>query len=150
MPKDLNSLPPISDPSHQWGVAEADYDGSPLFIRFNGTAKQWMGHADLPIKLGFAIPLNSPAEHGLPNPDENEALHAVEDIIIRNVEAATKAIHVLALTMGAMKEFVFYIPAGVDIKTIHKTIQQSVTTHDVQCMAVNEPEWDSFRQFSPD
>ena len=109
-----------------------------------------MGHSGLPIKLGFAIPLNSPNENGLPDPDENWQLNDVEDVILREVEAGTKGIHVLALTDGTMKEFVFYIPRGADIKKIHEKIQESVSTHDVQCMALEEPKWDSYRQFTPD
>jgi hypothetical protein len=149
-PKDLSTLPAISDASHHWGIAKAGNDGSPLLIRFNKSAEEWVGHSGLPIKLGFAIPLNSPNENGLPDPDENRQLNDVEDVILREVEAETKGIHVLALTDGTMKEFVFYIPRGADIKKIHEKIQESVSTHDVQCMALEEPKWDSYRQFTPD
>ncbi|MCA9210238.1 MAG: DUF695 domain-containing protein [Planctomycetales bacterium] len=147
-PKELSALPGISDASHHWGIAKAEYGGSPLLIRFNKSAEEWVGNAGLPIKLGFAIPLNLPNENGLPDPDENQQLNDVEDVILREVEAGTKGIHVLALTNGMMKEFVFYIPRGADIQRIHEMIQESVSTHDVQCMALEEPEWDSYRQFT--
>jgi hypothetical protein len=53
------------------------------------------------------------------------------------------------LTTGVMKEFVFYIPRDIDIKAIHESIQAAVSTHEVQCMAVMEPKWDSYVQFAP-
>lgn len=146
----MNELPAISDPCHQWGVAESGYDGSPLIIRFNSTAQEWVAHPDLPIKLGFAIPLNHPNETGLPHPDENEQLNQIEDVILREVEARARGMHVLALTTGTMKEFIFYVDTGADIKTIHETVQSHVSTHDVQCMAVEEPAWDSYKEFVPD
>ena len=87
-------------------------------------------------------------EGGLPDPYENEQLIDVEDAIIREIESRTQALQALALSTGVMKEFVFYVPNGTDILTIHETVQAAVTTHEVQRMAVNEPKWDSYRQFS--
>lgn len=146
---ELSTLPLLSHDSHNWGVAQAAIDSSPLIIRYNASAQIWAGHAELPIKLGFAVPLNSPNEGGLPDPDENEQLNDVEDTIVREIEARTRALHALALTTGLMKEFVFYVPRGTDIKSIHEAVRAAVTTHEVQCMAVNEPNWDSYRQFAP-
>jgi hypothetical protein len=149
-PKDIRSLPAITAPSHTWALAEGKYDGAPLFVRFSTSAKEWCGHPDLPIKLGFAVPLNLPSEGGLPDPAENEQLDDIEDTIRREVAAKTKGVHALVLTTGIMKEFVFYIPRGVDIRTLHEAIQAAAPTHEVQCMAVTEPQWDSFKEFSPD
>ncbi len=146
---DIATLPQLTQDSHSWGVAQAEVDSSPLIIRYNESAQSWVGHSELPIKLGFAIPLNSPNEGGLPDPGENEQLNDIEDTIVREIEARTRALHALALTTGVMKEFVFYIPRGTDIKSIHEGIQTSVATHEVQCMAINEPKWDSYRQFAP-
>jgi len=146
---DISTLPKLSDDSHSWGVAQADVDSSPLIIRYNESAQSWVGHPELPIKLGFAIPLNSPNEGGLPHSDENEQLNDIEDIAVREIEARTQSLLAMVLTTGVMKEFVFYIPKGTDIKSIHEAIQSAVTTHEIQCMAINEPKWDSYRQFAP-
>lgn len=148
MARDLGALPYISDPSYKWSVRETNYDGAPLFIRCNITAEEWIGHAQLPIKLGFAVPLQLSNEHGLPNLNENETLNTVEDLIIRYLNTQTRGIHALVLTTGKMKEFVFYIPRNVDIQAIHENIRQSVLEHNVQCMAVEEPNWESFQLFS--
>jgi hypothetical protein len=148
--RDINRLPSVADELSPWTVAKAQYDGSPLIIRYSRVAIDWMGHPDLPIKLGFAISLNSPNHGGLPDPAENQELNEIEDIILREVDAITSGIHALVLTTGIMKEFVFYIPRDVDIKKIHKSIQDAVTTHDVHCIAVNEPTWDSFKSFTPE
>jgi hypothetical protein len=146
---DISTLPKLSDHSQSWGVAQANVDSSPLIIRYNESARRWLGHPELPIKLGFAIPLNSPNEGGLPDPDENEELNDIEDVVVSEIESRTRALQAMALTTGVMKEFVFYIPKGVDIKSIHEAIQAAVATHEVQCMAMNEPKWDSYRQFAP-
>lgn len=59
----------------------------------------------------------------MPDPDENEQLNDIEDSILREIEARTRAIHALALTNEVMKELVFHIPTGVDIKSIHEAVQ---------------------------
>lgn len=147
--KNILELPPISDESHTWGVAQGKYGGAPLIVRFSQTAKEWCAHPELPIKLGFAIPLNSPDEGGFPDRAENEQLNDIEDTICREVAERTKGLHALVLTTGVMKELIFYIPRGVDIKTLHEAIQALVSTHEVQCMAVHEPKWDSYKEFCP-
>jgi hypothetical protein len=147
--KSLKDLPSITSDDYSWGVAQADYDGSPLIVRFNSTAKEWQGHTDLPIKLGFAIPLNSPNEGGLPDPAENQQLNDIEDIVCKEVAERAQGLQVLALTMGTMKEIVFYIAPGADIKTIHESVQAKVKTHEVQCMAEMESNWDTYGSFVP-
>src|SRR5687768_12331917 len=62
---DLSAVPPISSEAHIWSVAKATYDESPLIVRFNSGAKEWVGHKALPIKLGFAVPLNAPNDGGV-------------------------------------------------------------------------------------
>lgn len=147
MTGELDPLSYIEDPSYKWSICETDYGGKPLFVRRNVTAEEWIGHAELPVKLGFAVPLELSNEYGLPNPEESEVLNAVEDLIIHYLNSQTRGIHALVLTTGRMKEFVFYIPHNVDIQAIHENIKQSVPEHDVQCMAVNEPDWESFQLF---
>jgi hypothetical protein len=146
--KDLNTLPPISFEGHTWSVARATYDNSPVIVRFNSSAKQWIGHKALAIRLGFAIPLNAPNDGGLPNPEENQQLNDVEDAILREVDVNAKGIYAFVVTTGTMKEFVFYITENVDIAAIHKAIQHAVSTHEVQCMAVKDPGWDAYKKIT--
>lgn len=147
--KDISLLPALSSDDLKWGVAQAVYGGSPLIVRFNSSASEWAGHPALPIKLGLAVPLNSPVEGGLPEPAENQQLDAIEDVIVREVEARTKGVHALVLTTGMMKEYVFYVPRETDFPGIHRAIQAAVHTHEVQCVGEHEPKWDSYKQFSP-
>ncbi len=146
---DIKSLPSLPDDQHKWSVAEAGLDSSPLIIRCNVSARDWVGSDLLPIKLGFAIPLNAPNEGGLPDPEENAQLAEIEETVVREVAARTPGVFALVLTTGVMREYVFYVPRDVDIEAIHRSIQSRVATHDVQCMAVVESDWASYSQFAP-
>lgn len=149
--KELNirSLPRLTDNDHPWGVAMFEIESGPLIIRYSEAARKWMGHSRLPIKLGFAIPLNAPVEGGLPTPEENEQLNEIEDLIVGEIESRTIAFHAMTLTTGTMKEFIFYIPQRVDIATLHQAIQAGAKGHTVQCMAEREPSWETCENYLP-
>lgn len=148
--KSVEMVPPVTSDDYRWSILETTYDGDPLLIRLNATAKEWLGHPSLGIRLGFAVPLNAPNEGGLPTSEENRELNEVEDVILQEFEARTRGVYALALTTGVMREFVLYVGADADIAAIHEAIRQRVTTHEVQCMAVKDPAWDTYTQFAPD
>ena len=141
---DIGTLPAIMPDGNDWSVSLVDDDG-PWIIRFNHSAEPWVGHSSLPVKLGFAIPLIKSNPGGMPDPEENKALVAVEDVIKSAVQDATIGVHVVTNTTGIMKELLFYIPKNVDIKTLHESLVAAVATHDVQCIAEMEPKWPTYK-----
>jgi hypothetical protein len=139
-------IPPLAE--QRWTVAQGDYGGNPLLVRFNEAGRELVGHPGLPIKLGFAVPLHRPHEGGLPDAQENEELAAVEDLVAQRVLAAAVGLHAMTLTTGIMKEYVFYITPGLDIAGLHAALRKDVSSHELQCMATEEPGWESFREFT--
>ena len=146
-PKSVNDLPPVSAHEGKWSVAMGEIEDGPVIVRKNETAKRWAKHPDLPVKLGFAVPLNTPNPGGLPMPDENEQLDEIEDVVSRTLDDAVVGIPVMVITTGQMKEFIFYIREGADIAALHEKLMQLVTTHEIQCIAEMEREWDTFFAF---
>ncbi|MCA8972580.1 MAG: DUF695 domain-containing protein, partial [Planctomycetes bacterium] len=88
-------------------------------------------------------------EGGLPDAAENEALDAIEDLVVQRVLASVVGMHAMTLTDGVMKEIVFYIAPGLDIASLHEALRGEVVSHDLQCMAVKERSWRSFRMLVP-
>jgi hypothetical protein len=144
--KNINSLSKIQ---HKWAIGEAQYRGVPLIIRYSETAKEWLSHPELSVKLGFAIPLSNPIKKDLSRLEENSIIDAIEDIICREVFKRAVGLQALALTTDKVKELVFYIRPGADIAEIHAIVQQQVSTHEIQCLATKEPGWDSYKEFTP-
>jgi hypothetical protein len=139
-------IPPPGE--QRWSVAQGDHGGSPVLVRFNVAARELAGHPGLPIKLGFAVPLQRPNEGGLPDADENAELAAIEDLIVERVLTDAVGLHAMTLTTGVMKEYVFYIAPGLDIAGLHAALRKAVSSHDVQCIAIEDPRWKSFRDFT--
>jgi hypothetical protein len=48
-----------------------------------------------------------------------------------------------------MKELAFYIAPGADIAKLHADLRETVSSHDVRCIAVEEPGWKSYWDFAP-
>lgn len=137
------------DPSNdRWMLAETETDTGPVLVRINATAKNYLAQPELSVRLAFAMALKNSTGTGYPDPDENDRLSAVEDRIIAVVAAGAVGIHVLTLTDAKMKELVFYIQPGADIPVMHKELLRDVKTHKVQCMAVHDPDWETYRAFA--
>jgi hypothetical protein len=131
----------------RWSVIHARLDDDEILLRINDTAKKWVGHPEMNLKLGFAIPLNQPRPGDLATAEENKVLQEIEDLIYDTVAKRCTGMPVLVITDGRMKEFVFYIVPGPDLKQIHLGIQDLVKTHEVQCIGVIEKKWDSYVYF---
>lgn len=138
----------LTDDGDLWSVIQASTADDPMLVRVNRNAKRWAKHPALSIRVGFAIPLNQPSPLGLPDSLENFALNQMEDRILSYLKSCGPAIHVLSITTGTLKEFVFYIENGDSVAGIHEKLRAETTTHDVQCMAEHDPKWAVYGSFS--
>lgn len=141
----IDNLNPNTD---KWSVLQGSADDGPMLIRINTSAQNWAQHPLLNIRVGFAVPLNQPNPGGLPDASENLVLNQLEDVISGYMSASGPAIHALSITTGTFKEFVFYMQNSDAIPGIHQTLQTEITSHDVQCMAEHDPEWDVYKSFT--
>lgn len=133
-----------------WRVAQGAIQGSPAIVRVNDNLKPFVGKSDHTLKIGFAIPLNSPNPGGLPTPEENEQLGPIEDRIVQVLRESGSVVEALAITMGTFKEFVFYTKPkrSTDVQAIHERLMDQIKTHEVQCYAEVEPKLDTYRQWA--
>lgn len=140
-----------TDPEqHTWSVTETDYNGVPLSVRINESARAFVGDPEFGIKLGFAVPLKSTNDTNLPASSEEQALTELEDRIIATVADGAEGIHVMTLANAHMKELVFYIKEGADIDEMYASLRDSEANYDVQCHADRDRQWDAFTAFLPD
>jgi hypothetical protein len=147
----FKKYPPInelSDDEDLWSVMQASTVDGPVLVRVNTSAKRWSKHPSLGTRVGFAIPFEHPNSEAGSVPFENAALNQMEEKMLSYLKSAGPAIHVLTITTGTFKEFVFYIQNGGAIGSIHEKLRAETTSHDVQCMAVRDSEWTVYASFS--
>jgi hypothetical protein len=138
----------LNSDDEKWSVCEASAASGPLVIRVNETARQWIKHPELGIRVGFAIPLNKPNPGALPESTENFALNQIEDNILAYLKSFGPAIHVLSITTGTFKEFVFYIKNGDIIPDAHQKMKAEIKSHDVQCVSEYDAKWTVYSSFA--
>jgi len=139
--KKMKDLEDLADHDHRWSVLEAKNESGPMFIRINDSAKDWVSHPKLNIRVGFAVPLKSPNPGGLPAPEENALLGEVEDFLNDLMKKTGPALQVLAITAGTFKEFVFYMQNAGSIELVHKQAMAKYPALDIQCYGENDPDW---------
>ena len=128
-------------------MLEASTDDGPMLVTINTTAQRWAKHPSLGIRVGFAIPLNEPDPGGFATSSELSQIDQIDEEILRYVNASGPAIHVLTITTGIFKEFVYYIENGDAVAGIHEKLLRQTFTHNVQCIAIFDPEWETYDSF---
>jgi len=146
--KKEKSLAGLTDENQKWSVIEAENELGPILVRVNNSAIEWAKHPELNIRVGFAIPLNSPNPGGLPDAEENLLLNEIEDGLCELLKKTSSSIQVLAITTGQFKEFVFYIQNGNGIEGAHKKAISQFSTHEIQCVGENDPDWQVYDEWA--
>jgi hypothetical protein len=140
------NTPPFPSQS-SWSVHEGHLNGRPIFVRKNQAAKEFTGHRDYRFRVGVAVPLREPKDNGLPTNDEMNQLNSIEDALTEALEANQESLHVLAITTGGMREFVFYTRNPQMARTVIETARTATSTHEVQGYVQEDPSWTVFKQF---
>ena len=86
-----------------------------------------------------------PDDRGFPSETENQRLFEIEDIAERL--AGERAIFVGALSTASMRELIFYTNQSEWIAAYHRDLQHAVAGHEVQMMAQQDPEWNTYFTF---
>jgi hypothetical protein len=131
-----------------WTVSKGLHGGQPIVLRVNADARQLAGHAEYKFRIGVAVPLRCPGENGLPTPEENLEINAIEDLLCEGFERDRAALHAVAIATQGMKEFVFYTKAPKEAAQTFEEIRTKVTTHELQCVIAEDGQWSVYKQLA--
>jgi hypothetical protein len=141
------SAPPFPSEA-SWTVNEGQLNGRPIFVRRNESAKAFAGHRDYRFRVGVAVPLRNPNGNGLPTDDEMNQLNSIEDALTQALEANQDSLHVLAITTGGMREFVYYTRNPQGARSTIECAQAVASSHEIQNYIEEDPHWKVYKQFS--
>ncbi len=111
-------------PEDQWRVSRREVEGHPMFVRVNTSAKKYVGHPQLPHRLGIAIPLHAPNPHGLPGDEELAQLNDIEEALFDAIARDGRA--VLIITTSGMREFVSYVNSAQRGELIVEALRRDI------------------------
>ena len=134
-------------PESKWTVLQGEHQGRAMVVRRNETAKT-LDRARYPHRVGVAVPLRAPDSAGLPTQAEADQLNQIEDALVARLESDAAAVHVLVVTMGGVREFVFYAKdPAVANRHLH-AVRAGTASHELQSYVENDPTWTVYGQFS--
>jgi hypothetical protein len=136
--------PPADLPAEDiWSLRESEVDGEPMIMRINTTAREYLGHPELPVRLGIALPLNAPNRRGLPDEPETRELDAIEGGIFEAVDPHGRVVFVV--TTSGMREVVSYVRTAAHAEEIVARVRAIAGTHEVHYYIEDDPEWEEFQ-----
>ena len=98
-------------------------------------------------RVGVAVPLNAPDPDGLPTRNEARLLADIEDALVAALHAGSEAVHLLVLTTGGMREFVFHTTSPETVGTAIAEVAARFPSHQVQWFQEEDPDWEVYSQF---
>ena len=122
--------------------------GKPLFARRNDSASDLAGHPQYRFRIGVALPLKNPNEHGFPGSDEMSELDTIEDTLVPRLESDQRSLQVLAITTGGVRELIFYTRDPAFSQGVLDALRTEVSSHEVQAYIEEDPKWDVYAQFA--
>jgi hypothetical protein len=130
-----------------WSVGQTQWDGKPMFLRLQKRARRFAGHPELPFRLGVAVPLHAPNEHGLPVGEEFTALNSIEDALCDSLQPTHSGFLVMVITTNGMREFVFYVKDQEKATGAVEAARLIAAGHEVQYYVEKDADWALYRQF---
>ena len=138
---------PIYPADSKWTVLKSTYRGKPMYVRRNESARALLGHKDYRHRIGVAVAVYRPAEDGLPDSEDFEALAGVEDSLCTLLEKDQLSLLVLAITTGGMREFVFYARDAAAASHV-KELRVLFPDRKITSYVAEDSEWELYSQFS--
>ena len=131
--------------SDDWAIMQGEFNGRPMFARFNTSFRDATDQADYGVQIDVAIPLNAPDPNGLPQHTELEQLNEIEDLVVER--ARGRAVFVGVFTTSNVRQLVLYSTASDWVEWFHHGLESAVSSHSVQCRATRDPDWKAYNNF---
>ncbi len=138
---------PVYPSESKWNVSTGSHDGRAMIVRRNQSATDLIGHVDYAHRVGFAMPLLTPNEDGLPTGEESSVLNEIEDALADSIETGQDGLLTVIVTTSGMREFVFYTRKPGDIESVATAIRQAFPSYDIQFYIASDKNWDGYKQF---
>ncbi len=119
-----------------------------MFVRRNDSAKQISSNPEFIYRVGFAIPLLAPNEHGLPSNEEMASLNQIEDELSSQLEKDKVSIHVLSITTSGMREFVYYTKDSKIVEKVINDTRSKFSSYEIQYYIEEDKKWTVYKQFA--
>jgi hypothetical protein len=131
-----------------WTVAEGTHEGKAVATRFNIALRAIAGCDQFPDRIGLIAPLREANNRGFPDRAEIRQLDAIEELIDKRLGGGNESLLAGVVTSNGVREFVVYTSNVDAAKTKAEAVTREVTTHELQVIVRNDPQWRVYRTFA--
>jgi hypothetical protein len=141
------TLPDVIPPGH-WSMVQGAQDGQLLLARVHMGIDSLVGHRAYPFRVGIATRMINVVNNGMPTPEENATLQALEKRIQQAIEVDREAVLVIVITCAGVKEWVFYTSKPESTKQRTQAFAPTVQSHKLQMIIERDDRWTVYREFA--
>lgn len=131
-----------------WSVSSGEDHGRPLLVRRRELPAEVIGHPDLPLRMGVAMPVGNPDDDGFAQEPERSLLDAIEDALLERLERSGETLAVAVISGLAMRELVFYCKDCRDVLDRLGEVRTRFQENPLQHYVASDPKWGAFRSLS--
>lgn len=131
--------------SDEWEFFKASMGGKAVYISYDHGVRNQLSELPFNYFAGFKVQLLEPNDHGLPQGEEFEKLHQIQDFLRSKIEP-DEGLHVGRITTNGSRYFHFYCSLSAEaIDTLFEAVK-GLYGHSVLCCYEADPErshyWD--------
>ena len=131
-----------------WVVAQHDYRGFPLFIRYPNNLDYDKLQPRFPIRIVATIELTEVKDNGLPVSSYNNSLESFDNFVVEYFEKRAEGQCVLVETFGGKRQFYIYVSDSTDTAAFEKAIKQQFPQHSVTFEIERDAKWSLIRRYA--
>ena len=131
----------------EWQIGEGVHEGERLIARVNVGARDLIGDAQYPLRIGIAIPFQSPQKDGMPSKDENQLFGRIEDLIYDYFNGKHRGVPCLIITTHGMREFIVYATTD-NVADLIGSLSQHFPAYDFQHYVEQDKDWDVYQYWA--
>ena len=131
-----------------WAVAQGRHEGKAVATRFNVALRTIAGRDEFPDRIGIIAPLRNANDRGFPNRAEIRQLDAIEELIDKRMGGGNESLIAGVVTSNGLREFVVYTSNLEAARAKAEAVVHEVTTHELQVIVRNDPQWRVYRTFA--
>jgi hypothetical protein len=127
----------------------SSWKSAPLIITVDLGAEDVAPLQTHPLRLQARVPLRQPRPDGLRDPNEAEALYALEDLLIQKLGELAPLLPVGRVIGASEMTLVWYAPASVDAQKqdLSDAVREVRGRYEVRLSAAEDPAWSFYFDF---
>ena len=128
----------------KWGVATAQDNGKPLIYRYIASPPAGIRITDYPHLVAISWTFDGSIRNGMPEPDVNERMIQLEDLLEKALESKKNAFMTLIVTGNGRKEWQWYSRDVSETMQLINEALKDIAPFPIEISLQSDPNWSAY------